>query len=328
MEIGTCRVCDYTGEVQNYTAREMMFGWKDSFSYFQCPSCETLQIRNVPTDLSRFYPDNYGAYNVAFTRKPHKDGIRNRIRIWRNRLYLDQRRIYSLFLKKVFPFYEDIPAFFEGVKIDSRTKILDVGCGDGDLLLKLASIGFRNLTGVEPFQKDPVKSFGGVRIVNCRLEQMQGQFDFIMLHHVLEHMPNPHSALQSIHRLLPAGGVCLLRIPTVSSYAWKEYGVDWVQLDAPRHLYLFSMKSIEYLASRYGFRTINKIWDSTEFQIWGSEQYRRNIPLMSKVGFGKGWFQPASKELEEIALLGKAVAEELNRTSRGDQIQLLLRRED
>ncbi len=326
-KISSCRVCDYQGEAPSYIAREMMFGLKETFDYFQCPRCQTLQIRDVPTDLARFYPENYGAYHAA---RPVKraGGIKNLIRIWRNRLYLDRSWIYSIFLSKVFPFYEVVPVFFKGLKVDSRTKILDVGCGDGDLLLKLACTGFRSLTGVEPFQKEPVRSFDGVTILNSSLEEMKGQYDFIMLHHVFEHLSDPHAALKTIHRLLSPGGVCLLRIPTVSSYAWKEYGVNWVQLDAPRHLYLFSIESVELLAARYGFEIIEKVWDSTEFQIWGSEQYLRNIPLMSKIGAGKGWFQPASAELEAIAIKGKAQAEDLNRASQGDQVQLFLKKNE
>lgn len=320
-----CRVCGFKGEAQSYSVREMMFGWKDVFDYFQCPRCQCLQIRDIPQDLARFYPVDYGAYNAARSFKP-AGGLKNFIRIWRNRLYLDGSWFYSVFLKRFFPFYGEAPAIFNGLNVTSRTRILDVGCGDGNLLLKLANTGFRNLTGLEPFQKEPVKWLNGVRLLNGRLEDMKGQYDFVMLHHVFEHMPDPHSALKEIYRLLSPRGVCLLRIPTVSSYAWKKYGVHWVQLDAPRHLYLFSVESLELLAERYQFEVIKRVWDSTEFQIWGSEQYLCDIPLMSNVGAGKGWFQPATPALESIALRGKAKAEDLNRTAQGDQIQFFLRK--
>ena len=50
------------------------------------------------------------------------------------------------------------------------------------------------------------------------------------------------------HDLLNKDGVLLVRVPLSSSWAWEHYRENWVQLDAPRHLYLHSVKSMEVLA--------------------------------------------------------------------------------
>jgi hypothetical protein len=71
----------------------------------------------------------------------------------------------------------------------------------------------------------------------------------------------------------------------VSSKVWEEYGTDWVELDAPRHLYLHSLKSIKLLAKEEDFELVDFFCDSTELEFWGSEQYRRDIPLMSEDSF-------------------------------------------
>jgi len=38
------------------------------------------------------------------------------------------------------------------------------------------------------------------------------------------------------------GGWCVIRIPTVSSFAWEHYREQWVQLDAPRHFFLHKVR--------------------------------------------------------------------------------------
>src|ERR1035437_3822096 len=101
-----------------------------------------------------------------------------------------------------------------------------------------------------------------------------------MLHHVFEHIAHPQRALASLKRLLAPGGTILLRIPTTSSFAWRHYGVNWVQLDAPRHLHLYSVGAIRQLAKQSGFNEIARVYDSTDFQFWGSDQLARDLPLL------------------------------------------------
>ena len=42
-----------------YVVREMMYGFKDEFDYFECGNCGCLQIEQIPDDLSKYYPENY-----------------------------------------------------------------------------------------------------------------------------------------------------------------------------------------------------------------------------------------------------------------------------
>jgi 2-polyprenyl-3-methyl-5-hydroxy-6-metoxy-1,4-benzoquinol methylase len=74
-----------------------------------------------------------------------------------------------------------------------------------------------------------------------------------MLHHSFEHMDNPCGVLKQIDKLLNPDGELLIRIPVSDSFAWRKYGVDWFQLDAPRHFFLHTTKSIALLAKNSGF---------------------------------------------------------------------------
>lgn len=94
-----------------------------------------------------------------------------------------------------------------------------------------------------------------------------------------------------------------------SSYAWERYRENWVQLDAPRHLFLHSPGSIELLSQSAGL-TLSRIeYDSTEFQFTGSERYARGLRMSDP-----GWSFSGS----EIRLFQRQ-ARELNAQGSGDQ---------
>jgi hypothetical protein len=62
----------------------------------------------------------------------------------------------------------------------------------------------------------------------------------------------PGSGLRDVHRLLKPGHYAVVRIPVVAR-AWREYGDNRVQLDAPRHLFLYPAQTFKSLAEEAGF---------------------------------------------------------------------------
>lgn len=267
-----------------------MFGSREEFDYFQCQNCQCLQITEIPSDLSRHYPSSYYSFNFQKFHEPAKPLIRKRLEMWCSRQMIfdrghKQSRFARLFVtppdstKKIGP-------LLQACRVNSfQNSFLDVGCGSSSWWLSdLKSIGFSNLKGVDPFIDRDIEA-DGIEIKKMQLGEMSERFDIITLHHSLEHTPDQLSTLHQIREHLNPGGCCLIRIPVVSSDVWDQYGTDWVELDAPRHLFLHSMESIKLVAERAGLRLFHKSWDSTEFEFWGSEQYRRGIPLMSDDSF-------------------------------------------
>lgn len=63
------------------------------------------------------------------------------------------------------------------------------------------------------------------------------------------------------------------------TFAWRSYGVHWIQLDAPRHIHIPTEDGMRVLANRANLRIVQSFYDSWSFQFWGSEQYKQDIPL-------------------------------------------------
>lgn len=316
-----CRICRDAGPHREWSVREMFLGTRDEFPYFECAKCGCLQIRSVPENLAAYYPrEYYSPIHLSPVRR-FKEAVRRPLRARRFKSLLRGRTgLASLFPETVIP--EHLIATMRRFGIGTDASVLDVGCGPGKFLRYLHSVGFRRLTGIDPFLAEDAVLFGRVRLLRKALEDVEGEFDLILSTHSLEHMPDQDGAVAAIAARLSPAGVAVVRFPTVSSHAWETYRADWVQLDAPRHLCLHSRASFRMLVERHGLLLADLRDDSTEFQFWGSEQYRKDVPLSAPESYlndrGTSLFAPG----EVDAYRERAVT--LNREGRGDQFSGVL----
>ena len=303
-----------------------MYGFRDEFTYLECGSCGCLQIQETPTNLSKYYPKNYWSFQQQRMKRLDSPSVwsafarRRRTRYWLSK-HLDP-------VGRILSSGKSIPRHITWARranirsLDAA--VLDVGCGLGDRLLTLQQEGFTNLTGIDPYIDDDIVYPCGVKVFKTTLNDIDGAYDYITLHHSFEHMPEPISVIQKLHSLLKHGGTVLIRIPVVSSYAWRKYGVHWVQIDAPRHLYLHTIESMKHLAAYAGFSISAIYHDSEMFQFWGSEQYLRGIPLYDEHSYD---INPAKSIFteEQIAKF-KLQTHDLNVKGDGDQACFYLTR--
>jgi SAM-dependent methyltransferase len=294
-----------------------MFGWLDAFEYFQCSSCGCLQIASVPNDLDRFYPSQY--YSFHLQPVPQR-GLRAKLAALRDRSILTGSTWLAKPLEMLARAHPEVTSLAIA-RLNPQMSILDVGCGRGQLLSVLYRAGFSNIQGIDPYLPDDVEVVTGVVVHKRSIEQVTGQFDVIMLHHVFEHIAEPAKVLEASAKRLGPGGSIVLRVPTADSFAWDEYRENWVQLDAPRHLFLHTRRSIEWLAKNAGL--VVRCWecDSTAFQFWGSELYRKGIPL-----YGPDWKPTRPEDYFNARALSdfEAKAKEINASGRGDQVVAVL----
>ena len=66
----SCRIC-HESSSKTYIAKEMMYGTRDEFEYFECENCGCLQISEIPTNLGDYYPSNYYSFKRLDYRFSH-----------------------------------------------------------------------------------------------------------------------------------------------------------------------------------------------------------------------------------------------------------------
>lgn len=199
-----------------------------------------------------------------------------------------------------------------------ETRILDVGCGAGKWLIEKYEQGHVNLTGCAPFIEKEIFYEPCIHIKKCTIHEITGTFDLIRLSDSLEHMADPLEALISVARLLDVNGMCLISTPVFPNAAYELFGVNWFEWDAPRHLFLHSVKSMEYLCRKAGLRIESIHYNSQVSQFISSLLYQRGIPYVEQGG--ENAF--SQKEVDEFGRL----TVELNQKGYGDHAVFVVRK--
>jgi SAM-dependent methyltransferase len=300
-----------------------MFGFRDEFEYFQCSKCNCLQISQPPEDLSKYYPKKYYSFSFSADKISLFKYLLMKLR---NNYLIFNKGIIGKLLYNKYPvekclFYDQL-LLLKRLPFNKKSRILDVGCGSGKLLYNLSISSLRNLLGIDPFIQNNIIYNNKLNIFKKNISNVTGEWDIIMFNHSFEHLPDPVESLLSVSKLLAKGGFCLLRLPIVSSFAWEHYRENWVQLDAPRHFFLHSIESIRNLGEIANCELIDTIYDSTAFQFWGSEQYKKDIPLKSDKSLS---LNPSNCIFSKDDIKGFSdKAKQLNKDKRGDQAAFYL----
>lgn len=316
-----CRICHNAEGNKEIKIREMMFGFRDEFTYFECSKCGCLQIAEIPKNMGKYYPSNY----YSFKKGESGNFIKQILKRKRDEYALFKKGLIGKAIYKRYP--NPLLDMISKIRINYNSRILDVGCGAGNLLYSLHKIGFKNLVGVDPYINEGVLG-KEVRILKKTIHELPDsqKFDLIISNHSFEHISDQLETLLKISKILSENGVCLLRMPIKTEYIWNRYGINWVQIDAPRHLFIHTLKSFELLVKKSGLVIQDVIFDSTEFQFWGSEQYIRGIPLLAenscRVNPKRSIF--TAEQIKEF----RKIAKELNMNKQGDQAAFYLMRDE
>ncbi len=151
-------------------------------------------------------------------------------------------------------------------------RILDVGCGRGELLFAAKTLGL-TAVGVETSAEFAqfARARYGIKVDNSTLENAgygSASFDIAMLAGVVEHLYTPRETLGEVCRVLKRGGLLWLDAPnelSLFSRAANLYirtkGKDWTchlsPTFPPYHVQGFTTKSVKYLLSAAGFEPID-----------------------------------------------------------------------
>ena len=167
-----------------------------------------------PPDLTKYYPNTYYSFSLSPTSASPIQRLKGRI--WFRTVSLPSFERSGFVYSQLEACELKDPALeaIGSLSLDRSSRILDVGCGSGGLLVNLKRLGFSNLTGIDPYisqdsSNDMVRLFKE-NIIKYRTTE---KFDVIVFYHSLEHIPDPVSALRAAEYLLAPGGIILIAVP-------------------------------------------------------------------------------------------------------------------
>ncbi|MDP2759220.1 MAG: class I SAM-dependent methyltransferase [Sideroxyarcus sp.] len=140
-------------------------------------------------------------------------------------------------------------------------KLLDVGCGGGRLLNRMKKCGWQvEGTDFDGQAASKVTTRYGIKthvgdLPQCNLAG--NSFDAITMSQAIEHLYDPKATLRECLRLLKPGGLLVMTTPNVRSIGATEFGAYWRGWEAPRHLHLFSVDSLQGLTRQAGFDVVD-----------------------------------------------------------------------
>jgi SAM-dependent methyltransferase len=135
-------------------------------------------------------------------------------------------------------------------------RLLEIGAAAGHFLSVAGDAGY-TATGIEPAaelaERGAVRE--GVDLRPGLLETADlpnAEFDVVCAWHVLEHIPEPRSAVHRICELLAPGGVLCLEVPNVASVRGRRDREAWFHLDPQHHMTHFEPGSLRALLESAG----------------------------------------------------------------------------
>ena len=147
-------------------------------------------------------------------------------------------------------------------ELGDNAKILDLGCGNGALLIILRQFGPKEweLHGIDPYSNLDHLSEEKISAhpINIEALDLESYFDAIILNQTIEHFRDVPNILRNVHRLLKPGGKIIIETPNTNGLDAKLFKLRyWGGYHFPRHFFLFNPSNLTELLHQNGFKTLD-----------------------------------------------------------------------
>jgi 2-polyprenyl-3-methyl-5-hydroxy-6-metoxy-1,4-benzoquinol methylase len=252
-----CYLCGSEGNTVYQNQRDKLFEAPGIWNFKLCSNveCELMWLDPMPIeqDIGKAYEKYYTHAEITI---PKQEPTKALTDIWRKWVF-PVLSFASPFRRE----RERLSLMYLG---DSKPgRLLDVGCGNALRLARLRALGW-DVYGqdVDPEAVAYARNTFQIEVHLGRLEDSgfpEMSFDYVILHHVIEHVHDPVKLLKECRRLLKRGGLLVVVTPNTRSFGRKHFGGFWRGLEPPRHIYLFSSKALSTIAVRAGL-TVYRAW--------------------------------------------------------------------
>jgi len=237
---GVCPACGGTESRTLFTGTDRLYHTTTRvFSIIECRRCRLMRLSPMPdpAELRQYYPDNYWYV-------PEMEAAGEWVERYRRTVLRDHTRFVGRALRDC----------------EEAGPILDVGCGGGLFLHLMAERGLP-VYGLDFCLEAASVAWAnnGVPAVCGSLSRAPFQprsFSVVTMFHVLEHLYNPASYLESAHTLLKNDGRLVIQVPNAQCWQFLLLGENWSGLDVPRHLLTFRPRDLEVLLDQCGFEVM------------------------------------------------------------------------
>lgn len=229
--IEACPICQHTAFTHFLTCKDYTVS-QANFILQECKSCGFVLTSPRPVS------DEIGLYYQSESYISHSDTQKGLI----NWLYHRVRKVALknklTLLEKYFP---------------QKGRLLDNGCGTGAFVKFTLENGWHT-EGIEPEEKARnIAEKQTQTHIFATLDNLpkHHRYDAISMWHVLEHIVDLHTAIETMKSLLADKGLFFIALPNRESkdaLYFKEY---WAAYDVPRHLWHFSKKDVENLFAKH-----------------------------------------------------------------------------
>jgi SAM-dependent methyltransferase len=210
------------------------------FSIEGCASCGLGRTDPVPHDFSPYYPSAYYG---------GRHGMTADFCLGRRLNWIENKR-------------------------QRGERLLDVGCGDGSLLLAAKVRGWK-VTGLERFPDDARVKGLDVFMDVSELKPTSG-YDCITLWHSLEHIAEPFKLLEQLRGFIKPGGKVIVAVPDFGGWQARLFGRYWLHLDVPRHLWHFTQPALRGAFEKAGLEVTQTFHQEFEYDLLGWSQSMLN----------------------------------------------------